>query len=178
MQDPIFNPDPHLDALLDEALSPDSIPGGIPAGLESRILVAMKQNQPTAERTVIARIGFFSSASFKRIAAALLVTASVGFAFMVASNIQNNTNNAIALANQKAAKLAELNLDVQQAPVTTVMAHDNTFALADTSIDHRIDTLKARANDAALTAAVDNWSSVAENLEAELDAMDAEPEKG
>lgn len=177
MQDPIYNPDPHLDALLDEALSPDSIPGGIPVGLESRILVAMKQNQP-AQRTVIARIGFFSSTSFKRIAAAVLVASGVGFAFMVASNIQNNTNNALEVANQNAVKLAELSREIQAAPVTTVMAQDNTFAFADTAIDHRIDTLKARANDAALTAAVDNWSTVAENLEAALDAMDAEPEKG
>ena len=177
MQDPIYHPDPHLDALLDEALSPGSIPGGIPAGLESRILVAMKQNQP-AQATVIARIGFFSSASFRRIAAAMLVAAGVGFAFMVASNIQRNSINALEIANQHAAKLAELSLDVQQAPVTTVMAHDNTFAFADSAIDRRIDTLKARANDAALTAAVDNWSTVAENLEAELDAMDAEPDQG
>jgi hypothetical protein len=54
-----FTPDPALEALLDEALSVDSIPGGLPAGLSDRIFAATRAELAAgrARPTVLGRIG-------------------------------------------------------------------------------------------------------------------------
>ena len=49
--------DPELDALLDEALSPQSIPGGVPVDLTERIVARTEPLLRSRGDSVIARIG-------------------------------------------------------------------------------------------------------------------------
>ena len=76
--------DPQIEALLDEALSAESVPGGIPRGLAERIVEKTRDSLPGAhagvEMTgrrpgVIARIG---PARIRAMAAAIVLAASVG----------------------------------------------------------------------------------------------------
>ncbi len=199
MNDHDYQPDAELDALLDEALSPDRVPGGLPADLEARILAALplhtlkarEQMQPAvADRpAVVGRIGFFSSATVRRFAAALLVVMGIGATIIGMNALQNASLEAdkIKLAAEEAARqlaMARLTSDIEQASVTPGAArdlHNITFATAamtDSSLDRSIDTLKRQTDRAALTAAVDGWSSIAQSLEAELDALEADGYQG
>lgn len=203
MNDHDFQPDAELDALLDEALSPDRVDGGVPADLEARILAALPlhtlkapaQTQPAvAGPAVIARIGFFSSQAVRRVAAAILVVTGIGIAIIGMGALRNASLEEDKIKQALAAKeasqqlaMARLTSDIEQAPVTLNAArdlHNSTFAttamtaMTDSSLDRSIDTLKWRTDREALTAAVDSWSNVAQSLEAELDALDSDGYKG
>lgn len=68
--------DPQLEALLDEVLSAESLPGGIPDDLAQRIVAKTSRSlEPAAESAVIARIG---PTWLRRAAAAIVLAASVG----------------------------------------------------------------------------------------------------
>ena len=76
--------DPQMEALLDEALSAESVPGGIPEDLADRIVEMTSDSLPGARRGadvadrrpgVIARIG---PARIRALAAAIVLAASVG----------------------------------------------------------------------------------------------------
>ena len=81
--------DPQLEALLDEALSAESVPGGIPEGLAQRIIDKTADSLPTADAAtpaadagsadrhpgIIARIG---PARVRALAAAVVAAASIG----------------------------------------------------------------------------------------------------
>ena len=181
-------PDAKLDALLDEALSPDRVPGGIPADLDARIMAALPLHTLQAqEQAVIGRVGFFSSLAVRRIAAALLVVMGIaatiiGFGALHQAALEADKAKQ-TLATKEATQqrmMEKLTSDIEQAPITLSAArelHNTTFALTtaamtDSALDHSIDTLKSRTDHAALTAGVDSWSSVAQSLEAELDALE------
>ena len=69
--------DPQLEALLDEALSAESLPGGVPDDLVQRIVARTSGSlEPVTERAVIARIG--PAVWLRRAAAAIVLAASVG----------------------------------------------------------------------------------------------------
>jgi len=79
--------DPQLEALLDEAMSAESLPGGVPDDLAQRIIARTSDSLPvprtqvtaataeSAEGAVIAKIG---PAWLRRAAAAIVLAASVG----------------------------------------------------------------------------------------------------
>ena len=74
--------DPQLEALLDEALSAESLPGGVPDDLAQRIVAKTSDSLgPATERAVIARIG---PVWLRRAAAAIVLAASVGIVLVSA----------------------------------------------------------------------------------------------
>jgi hypothetical protein len=166
-----FEDDAQLNALLNEALSPDTIPGGIPHGLDARILVALPQpvvafhTQELAP--VIARIGFFSSSTFRRIAAAVVVAAGVGVAVLSSGVFKPSTPTQPVARNKPVINSEiEIALANPQADALVMPAH---------AVDAKIDQLRH----AELANGVENWSAVANSLEAELQAMDdGEPDNG
>ena len=84
--------DPKLDAMLDEALSPFEIPGGIPNDLTERLVSATAGRLPgQSPRGVVARIGSFTGVErlggVGRVAAVLALVASIVGAFVVWSNM-------------------------------------------------------------------------------------------
>lgn len=192
MNDHDYQPDADLDALLDEALSPDQLPGGVPSGMNARILAALPlaqlQSKAAAQPAVIGRIGFFSSIAVRRFAAALLVVMGIGAMILGLGALQNakltsddETRNIAVRDIAAQLAIAKLTSDIEQAPLTFAAArdlHNTTFSTTESTLDRSIDTLKARTDHASLTAAVDNWSSVAQSLEAELDALESDGNKG
>ena len=70
-----FETDPRFDRLLDEALSPQSLPGAVPKDLAKRIVARTVNRLPGRSRGVLARIG---PAKIRAIAAAIVVAASLG----------------------------------------------------------------------------------------------------
>jgi len=167
-----FQPDPELDALLDDALSANGVE--MPAGMTDRIVAATMPLLAASRPAVVGRIDGYSTSFIMRIAAGLLVAASVGVA-IIASNLRTDVTGdeaarlaAAEQSNKQATLLVALGTDLEAARVTG----SDTFALADTSVDQTIDQLKARASE--IDAGVEQWSSVAESLESELNDMDSD----
>lgn len=200
MQDHDYQPDAKLDAMLDDLLSADRVDGGIPSGLDARIVAALPLHtlqgkrevkvEPAVkvEHAVIGRIGFFSSVAVRRFAAAVLVVMGIGAMILGLGALQNSKLASDLeikrIAAEKAAQqlaMAKLTSDIEQAPLTFAAArelHNTTFSTTESSLDRSIDSLKSRTDHASLTAAVDSWSSVAQSLEAELDALEADGSQG
>ena len=86
--------DPQLDALLSEALSPQSVAGGVPDDLTERILAATQDKLAASHPSVLARIGSRKLGSLA--AAAALVAASVGIVLFLGSP-QNTTQPLIQI---------------------------------------------------------------------------------
>ena len=86
-----FETDPHVDALLDEALAADAIPGGVPGDLADRIVAQTEDKLPGQRRGVIMRIG---PQRIRAVAAALIVAASIGLVLTGISIFHEiNSNN-------------------------------------------------------------------------------------
>lgn len=194
MHDHDYQTDAKLDAMLDDLLSADRVDGGIPSGLDARIVAALPlhtlqgKREVKVEPAVIGRIGFFSSVAVRRFAAAVLVVMGIGAMILGLGALQNSKLASDLeikrIAAEKAAQqlaMAKLTSDIEQAPLTFAAArelHNTTFSTTESSLDRSIDSLKSRTDHASLTAAVDSWSSVAQSLEAELDALEADGSQG
>ncbi len=155
--------DPNLDALLDEALSPDAIPGGIPAGLTDRILartvpiIARKQS-------VIARIGVLRIASM---AAMLLVGVTV--ALLMFNQPKNAARPGTEVAIVPPHHTLASSADVTNLFISESVA-DAMLPASIVSVDGKITEL-----DETLTRTTDakaNWDQLTSALEQALDDMD------
>jgi hypothetical protein len=126
-----FTPDPRLDALLDEALSPESVEGGLPAGLSDRIFAATSASlAPSRTRSgVLARIGF---PTLSAIAAAILLL--VGGAVWLSTRDADTAPPGGSFAHQDQPFTPEdinkVNKDLAQ-----IAAHDGPHEPVDDEID-------------------------------------------
>lgn len=97
------NPDPKLDALLDDALSAESIPGGVPSDLSGRIFAMTRSSLAASQRSVLARIGPMRWAA---IAALLILAAGAAIWFNVAP--AKTTSSPLLAQNGSATLIAEI----------------------------------------------------------------------
>ncbi len=129
-----FETDPKLDTLLDDALAPKSLPGGVPGDLADRIVSATADRVMGRHHGVLARIG---PARIRAVAAAVIFAASVGIIVTLAS-IAHDVSNMHSL-NQRIAQLPQAplaadDLDVEIAMLSAeIEQYSNELWTADTS---------------------------------------------
>ena len=78
--------DPEMESLLDEALSPQSVPGEVPRDLTDRIVAATLDDLAAPRRGVVARIG---PSLIRTVAAAVIIASSVAIILMLNGIVRN-----------------------------------------------------------------------------------------
>ena len=155
--------DPKLDALLDEALSPDALPGGLPVGLTDRI-VARTAPIIVRRQSVIARIGILRIASM---AAMLLAGVTVALIVFSQSNNPVTPGTELAIVTPTHSVAAD---------VTTLLTAESVAdALLPSTlvnVDGRITEIGENLTNTGDAKA--NWDSLTSALEQALDDMDSE----
>lgn len=152
--------DPALDAMLNEALSPDAVPGGVPAGLSGRIVYATSARLHRRTPAVVARIGMI-----RRIAAMLVLGATA--AIIITTWPNATTTNPIPSWAEIEVQLNELaSVQSGQGGVTESQSLDEALMELAMAIEHD------PVEDAA------SWTDVAAAFEAQLDAGDTDPRDG
>jgi hypothetical protein len=142
-------PDPRLDALLDEALSADSVEGGIPAGLSDRVFAAARA-ELAAEQPVLARLG-----AWRTFAMAASVLLLVGGALWLSVREREGTGPTIVKSTREVA--------APQATATPALAFDED------DVDRELDLLEVQVGQYA-----DNtrWSGTTTSEGSAIDEMD------
>lgn len=174
-QDSTFVEDPHFDALLDEALSVDSIPGGLPDGLSDRVFAATVSRLPSGagipahtevERDVVGRIGRIGFAGVLKRVAAVIVAAGAIAAVIIATQGPAPTpptgGDPVAKAPTADAPLEEI--------IGAESEAEYAWDSEEMPLDVAIEEL-SMALDRPLDGSADEWTQMRDSLEAELDAM-------
>jgi len=173
--------DPNLDALLDEALSPFDIPGGIPDALSERIAIATVGRLPSQSSRgvrgmggVIGRIGLAMGAErwggLGRVAAVLALVGSIVGALVVWFNMDDGVpqSNHLVITNQISDKSLDGVLD-DVAASTPGMTVDQEVAPIDTALDQlEVDI------ELAVSSTTTSWEELADDLEAGLAMLDSD----
>lgn len=107
-------PDPALERLLDAALGPDAIPGGVPADLVARITAATEERLPR-RGGVLARI---DCRPVRALAASVVLAASIGIVLAVGAvlgDVQNlrAIDRELTALQQWAAPFEEIDEEIQ-----------------------------------------------------------------
>lgn len=171
--------DPQFDALLDEAMSPFDVPGGVPADLSDRIVSATASHLPSVQhgdegddRDVAGRIGQSDASRvlvLRRIAAALILFAWLGAGFIAVSIVRDAKSNVSTLAT------------VEQVIDHVGQSTPEAMAIEDdvNPIDSALDQLEVDI-ELAVSSTTNSWQELAEEFEAELDLLDLmeSPEPG
>lgn len=127
--------DPRLNGLLRDALSPESIPGGVPADLADRIVAATGDKLVPGRPSVIARIGLRRLGA---VAAAVFVAVSVGILITAGSSVKTARSlNEIEADLQTLAAYPGLNEPIDQELRLLEMEMDLTFADAGFDLDRQ-----------------------------------------
>lgn len=168
--------DPQFDALLDEAMSPFDVAGGVPADLSDRIVVATASHLPSVQQgdegDVVGRIGPSNAPHvlvFRRIAAALILFAWLGAGFIAVSIVRDAKSNVSTLA------AVEQVIDHVGQSTPEAMAIEDDV----NPIDSALDQLEVDI-ELAVSSTTNSWEELAEEFEAELDLLDLKesPESG
>ncbi len=160
---------PELDSLLDEALSPQAVTGGVPEGLADRVFTATVNQLPSAQReaesAVIGRIESGSTTNrlltLRRIAAVLVLFAWVGAAYLIftiVSDAKTNVQNLAAVEDV-------LEHVARTTPESAVVAPEVE------PIDTALDQLEVDI-ELAVSSTTTSWEELTAEFEAELDALD------
>jgi hypothetical protein len=144
-----YETDPGLDALLDEALSAESVEGGIPAGLSDRVFAAARA-ELAAERPVLARLG-----AWRTFAMAASVLLLVGGALWLGVREQEETGP----------RVAKITPEVTAPHATAAPA----LAFDEYDVDRELDLLEVQVGQYA-----DNtrWSGTTTSEGSAIDEMD------
>ena len=156
--------DPKLDALLDEALAPDALPGGIPAGLTDRI-IARTGPIIARKQSVIARIGLLRIASM-----AALVLVGVTVALVVFNQPKPNARPGPDIAILPPQPTTHsVTADVTNLLAVETVA-DAMLPASIVNVDGRIAEMNETLTKTADAKA--NWDQLTSALEQALDDMD------
>jgi hypothetical protein len=164
--------DPRIDALLDEALSPDHLPGGMPAGLADRIVAATVAHLP--RQSPARPQGWSLVFTASRLRWAGLAAAVAVVAGLIIANLPGSAPMPVQPGpHDVATNVDHLDRDLQLAANETGKLTDPvTPAIADVRQD--IALIKDRL-DGELASAVESWSDVTRELEAALAEIDSGP---
>ena len=174
--------DPKLDSLLDEALSPFEIPGGIPNDLTERLVSATVGRLPGgASRGVIGRIGLWGRLAglggLGRIAAVLVLVASIVGALVVWSNMGDGGPEVRPIAST--GKALDKESDKDKA-LEGVLEDEVAAATADATVDDEVGPIDTALDqlevdiELAVSSTTTSWEELADELEAGLAMLDSD----